>query len=103
MIKIRKGDTVQVVRGEDKGKKGKVLQVIASSKRALVEGVNFVKKHKRKTQQDQQGGITSIEAPVSVANLMFFCKSCNRPVRVGFSAPKGQEKSRFCKSCKEAI
>ena len=103
MLKVRKGDIVQAIKGKDKGKKGKVLKILPEGKRALVEGVNLVKKHKRQTRQDQQGGIVSIEAPISVANLMLVCKSCQRPVRTGFSLLKDNTKVRICKSCKEAI
>lgn len=103
MLKVRKGDIVQAIKGKDAGKKGKVLNILTESKRALVEGINLVKKHKRQTRQDQQGGIVSIEAPISVSNLMLFCKSCQRPVRVGFSILKDSTKARICKSCKEAI
>jgi large subunit ribosomal protein L24 len=103
MYKIKKGDTVQVIKGDDKGKKGKVLRLFVQEKRALVEGINLVKKHKRKTQQDTQGGIVSIEMPISIANLMMFCKHCNHPVRVGLTVLKDKTKSRFCRSCKEAL
>lgn len=103
MYKIRKGDMVQVIAGDDKGKKGKVLRVFPEAKRALVEGINLVKKHKRKTQQDQQGGVVSIESPISIYNLMIFCKHCNRPERVGFMVLNDGTKSRICKSCKEII
>lgn len=103
MLKIKKNDTVQVVKGRDRGKKGKVLQILPGAKRALVEGINLVKKHKRKAKQDQQGGIISIESSISLANLMLFCKHCNRPVRVGFKAVKDTQKFRFCKSCKEPL
>jgi large subunit ribosomal protein L24 len=103
MFKIRKGDIVQVAKGKDKGKKGKVIYVISQTKRAVVEGINLAKKHKRQTRQDQQGGIVSIEMPISVSNLALFCKHCERPSRVGFSILKDGAKSRFCKSCKEVI
>ncbi|MBI4972536.1 MAG: 50S ribosomal protein L24 [Candidatus Omnitrophica bacterium] len=103
MVKIRRGDNVQVIKGNDKGKKGKVVVVFPKIKKALVEGINLVKKHKRKTREDQQGGIISLEAPISMASLMLLCKNCNRPVRVGFSALKDGTKSRVCKSCKEPI
>lgn len=103
MLKLRKGDIVQAIKGKDKGKKGKILSILPEGKRALVEGVNLVKKHKRQTRQDQQGGIVSIEAPISVANLMHVCKTCQRPVRVGFSLLKDNTKVRICRSCKEAI
>ncbi len=103
MQKIRKGDTVQITKGKDKGKKGRVLTLLAPGTHALIEGLNMVKKHKRQTRQDQQGGIVSIEMPVSMANLQLVCKSCNRPTRVGFSVSQDGLKSRICKSCKEAI
>lgn len=103
MLKIKKGDTVQVIRGDDKGKRGKVLKVMATANRAIVEGINLVKKHKRKTQQDQQGGIVAIESAMSSGNLMYFCKQCSKPTRVGFILSKEGTKSRYCKNCKETI
>jgi len=103
MFKIRRGDIVQVTKGEDRDKKGKVLRVIPLEGRAIVEGVNLVKKHKRKTRDDQQGGVVSVEAPIRLSNLMFFCKHCNKPTGVGFMLLKDGAKSRFCKKCKEVI
>lgn len=103
MLKIKKNDTVQVVKGKDKGKKGRVLMTFPEKGRVLVEGVNMVKKHKRKTQNDQQGGIISIEMPLAIANIALFCKSCNRAVRIGFSLDKDKQKSRICKACKAVI
>lgn len=103
MYKIKKNDIVQVVKGEDKGKKGKVLMIFRESGRVLVEGVNLVKKHKRRTQQDQKGGVVSIESPLSIANIMLFCKHCSRPTKTGFTLIKDGSKNRFCKSCKEIL
>ena len=103
MLKIRQGDTIQVIKGKDLGKKGKVLKVLPGQTKALVEGINLVKKHKRQTRQDQTGGIISIEAAISISNLMLLCKQCNRPTRVGFKALADGTKSRFCKACKAAI
>lgn len=103
MVKIKKNDIVQVIKGRDKGKKGKVLRIFPGGKRALVEGINLVKKHKRKTQQDQQGGVISIEAGIPLCNLMIFCKHCSRPERIGFKVLKDGVKSRFCKGCKESL
>lgn len=67
--KIKKGDTVQAIAGEDNGKTGKVLQVLPETGRALVEGLNFVKKHMRKTQDNPQGGVFEKEAPIHLSNL----------------------------------
>lgn len=103
MYKIRLGDTVQVIKGNDRGKRGKVLKILPQEKRAIIEGINLVKKHKRKTQQDQPGGVVSIEAPISLSNLMLFCRHCSRPTRIGFSVLKNGEKTRICKVCKEVI
>ena len=69
VAKIKKGDTVQVISGADKGKSGKVLQVLPETGRALVEGLNFVKKHMRKTQDNPQGGVFEKEAPIHLSNL----------------------------------
>jgi len=102
-IKIKKGDTVQIIKGEDRGKKGKVLKVFVLGNRAIVEGINLVKKHKRRTQQDQQGGVVSVETPVRLANLMLVCKRCNRPVKAGIMVLKDGSKSRFCRVCKEVL
>ena len=102
MQKIRKGDTAQAMKGKDKGKKGRVLAVYPGIHKLLVEGVNMFKKHKRKTQQDQQGGIISVERPLSISNVMVVCKGCSRPVKVGFSL-SGDTKTRVCRSCKEVL
>jgi len=103
MFKIRKGDTIEVIKGKDRGKKANVLRVFPLGGRAIVEGINLAKKHKRKTQQDQQGGIASIEMPISISNLMLFCKNCNHRARIGFMMLKDGTKARFCKDCKEAV
>ena len=103
MFRIKKDDIVQAIKGRDKGKKGRVLTVFSDKKRALVEGVNMVKKHKRKTQQDQQGGIVSIESTIALSNLMLICKQCSRPTRVGFVVGQDGTKVRICKACKEQL
>ena len=103
MFKIRRNDIVKVIKGRDRGKSGKVLAVYPSQGRALVEGINMVKKHKRRTRENEQGGIISIERPISISNLMLMCKSCNRAVRVGFKLLADKSKARFCKSCGEVI
>ncbi len=104
MFKIKKGDTVVVIKGKDRGKKGKVLEVFYGVPgRAMVEGINLVKKHKRPTREDQKGGIISIESPISIANLGYFCKHCNHAVRIGFTVLKDGTKTRICSSCKEVV
>ena len=103
MLTVRRNDTVYVTTGKDKGKKGKVLRLLAAEKRAIIEGINLVKKHKRRTQQDQQGGVVSIESPISISNLMVVCKHCGKPARVGVKVLEDKTRSRYCKSCKEVI
>ncbi|MCK9594398.1 MAG: 50S ribosomal protein L24 [Candidatus Omnitrophica bacterium] len=99
MFKIKRNDTVQVIKGKDKGKKGKVIRVFFSQKKALVEGINQAKKHKRQTRQDQQGGIVNIEMPIALSNLMVFCKNCSQPTRLGFKKSDDGTKARVCRKC----
>ena len=103
MNKIVKNDTVKVIGGRDKGKTGRVLTIFPKRNRALVEGVNFVKKHARRTQQDQQGGIVTKESPIHISNLLLLCKACNKPTRVGITKLSDGAKTRVCKKCKEII
>lgn len=103
MQKIRREDTIEVIKGKDVGKKGRVLKIFSATNKALVEGINLAKKHRRQTRQDQQGGIVSIEAPISLSNLMLLCKHCGKPARVGFKVLNDGTKSRFCKACNEVI
>jgi len=101
MLRIRKNDIVSVIAGKDKGKKGKVLTVLKD--KVLVEGINFVKKHQRRTQQDQQGGIIQKEAPIHISNVMLFCKRCNKPVKTKSIVLSDKSKARACKFCQEII
>ena len=103
MNKIKKNDIVYVLSGRDSGKTGKVFRVFLKKGRALVEGINYVKKHARKTKQDQQGGIVQKESAIHISNLALFCKTCAKPVRTGISTLADGSKSRYCKKCKEAI
>ncbi|MBD3371261.1 MAG: 50S ribosomal protein L24 [Candidatus Coatesbacteria bacterium] len=96
--RLRKGDTVQVLTGEDKGKRGEILKIDLEKRRAIVQGINFVKKHQRQTRQDVQGGIIELEAPVALSNLMRVCPKCGKPTRIGV-ARKDKERKRVCKGC----
>ena len=103
MKKIKKNDIVFVLTGKDSGKSGKVFDMFPKKNRALVEGINYVKKHARKTKQDRQGGIIQKEASIELSNLALFCKTCNRPARIGINILADGTHSRFCKKCKEVI
>lgn len=102
MILIKRNDTVKVLAGKDKGKTGRVIMVFPKKNRVLVEGVNYVKKHARQTQQNQKGGIMQKEMPIQISNLMLMCKSCNKPARVEINIT-ADGKTRVCKKCKETI
>ena len=103
MAKVRKNDMVVVLAGRDKGKSGKVLVVFPGSNRAIVEGINLVKKHTRRTREDQKGGIVEKESTIHISNLALFCKGCNGLTKVGFDTLGDGTKARFCKKCKEAF
>lgn len=103
MNKIKRGDFVQVIKGKDRGKKGRVLKVFPKEGRVLVEGINFVKKHVRPKKIDQQGGIIQMEAPISISNVMLFCLKCSKPTRVGIKFLEDGSKVRYCKKCGEII
>ena len=103
MQKIRKNDMVYILAGKDRGKSGRVFKVYPSEDRALVEGINYVKKHARKSQANPQGGIVQKESPIHISNLALFCKTCGKPARLGIHTLTDGTKSRFCKRCKEVI
>jgi len=95
---IRRNDTVVAIHGRDAGRTGKVLAVFPARGRALVEGLNLVTKHLRKSQDRPKGGITQKEAPLSVANLMLHCPHCKKGVRVR-RVREGDRKIRRCRRC----
>lgn len=98
MRKVRKGDRVKIVSGEDRGKVGKILQVFPDKDRVLVEGVNIVTKHQRPTQTVREPGIVKREAPVHVSNVKVVCPECGVPARLSVVTVDAQ-KLRRCKQC----
>lgn len=103
MNKIKKNDTVYVLSGRDRGKTGRVFRVFPENGRALVEGINYVKRHTRKTQNSPEGGIVQKESPIALSNLALMCKTCNKRARVGINILTDGTKARFCKRCNEVI
>ena len=103
MKKIQKGDRVIVLSGEDRGKEGLVLKVEPAKNRAIVEGINFVKRHQKPTQTSPQGGIVEKEAPVHMTNLMVICGKCNEAVKTKTITLADGRKTRACKKCGEMI
>ncbi len=102
-MKVVKNDTVLVISGNYKGKKGKVLKVFPKEQRVIVEGVNFIKRHTRPTQKNQQGGILEREAPVHISNLMVVCPKCDVPSRIGRKVLENGKRVRVCASCGEML
>jgi large subunit ribosomal protein L24 len=102
-MNIRKNDTVLVVAGKDKGKRGKVRFAYPKKNNVIVEGINFIKKHSRARGQVRQAGIIDLEAPIAVSNVRLLCAKCNNPTRVGFTYLEDGRKVRICRRCKEVI
>ncbi len=102
-FKIRKDDTVEVIAGKDKGKRGSVVRVITKNDKArvIVGGVNIVKKAMKRRSQQDQGGIAEIEAPLDISNVAIVCKKCG-PTRIGYKID-GDKKIRVCRKCGEAL
>lgn len=102
MSRIKKGDTVYVLSGKNKGKTGKVLRVWPEAQSALVERVNLLKHFDRRSQQNQAGGIVEREGQLPIAKLALYCPKCAKPSRVSFKISGGQ-KQRACHRCESAI
>ena len=101
-MKIKKGDTVEIISGNDKGKTGEVLEVIPKSSKIVVKGVNIRKKHIKPRKQGEEGGIVSLECSIQSAKANVVCSKCGKGTRVGFIMEKG-EKVRVCKKCGNKI
>jgi large subunit ribosomal protein L24 len=114
---LKKEDTVQIIAGKDKGKRGRILKILRDKDRVLVEGANIVKKAKKRRNQQDRGGIIEIEAPIHSSNLMIVCKKCG-PTRIGYKIDEGSKeagskepgskepggsKIRVCRKCGEAL
>ena len=102
-LHVRQGDTVVIITGKDKGKKGKVLRVVPDKGRVMIEGVNIVKKHKKPTQKTMQAGIISQEALVAASNVMVVCPRCNTPARTGSKILEDGRTVRTCGNCGEVV
>jgi len=100
---IKKDDKVVVISGKEKGKTGRVLRVFPKKQRAIVERVNFVKKHTKPSQKNRQGGIVEKEASLHVSNLLLYCTRCEKGSRIGFKTLENKTKMRYCERCNELI
>lgn len=99
MMKIKKGDTVKVLLGKDKGKTGKVEKVFPKKHRLIVAGVNIYKKHVKRQSEKQPGGVVELNRPLPISSVALICPKCNQTTRVGFQVIGENEKQRICKKC----
>jgi large subunit ribosomal protein L24 len=102
-LSIKKNDTVVVIAGREKGKRGRVLSVYSQEDRLLIEKINIIKKHMKPTRKQTQGGIIEKEAPIHMSNVMLICPKCDKPTRIGNSVLQDGRKLRVCKKCGEVI
>jgi large subunit ribosomal protein L24 len=101
-LNVKKGDTVVVLSGKDKGKQGKIIQAIPKKAQVIVEDVNKVKRHTKPSLKAPQGGIIQKEMPLNVCKVQLVCPACNKPTRIGHKSVDGKN-LRVCKKCGEVV
>lgn len=102
-MQIRKNDTVMVVAGKEKGKKGRVIAVYPATNRLLIEKLNMIKRHTKPNQQLRQGGIVEKESPIAASNVRLVCAKCDKPTTVSRQAQGEGPRVRVCKECNATI
>jgi large subunit ribosomal protein L24 len=100
--RLKKGDTVKVIAGKEKGKTGKIMKIISKKARVTVEKLNLIKKH-QKPDAKGKGGILEKEGSLHISNVMFLCGKCNSAVKIGHRALEDGKKVRICKKCNELL
>jgi large subunit ribosomal protein L24 len=100
--RLKKGDTVKVIAGKEKGKTGKILSTIPDKQRVVVEKINLIKRHKRPDAKGK-GGIVENEGPIHVSNVMYLCDKCGSGVRIGYKILDDGKKARVCAKCHETL
>jgi large subunit ribosomal protein L24 len=101
--KLKKGDTVVVIAGRERGKTGKVLRLDLASGKVVVEKLNIIKRHTKPNAKAKQGGIIEMEAPIALSNVMFFCPVTQKPTRLGTKILDGGRRARVSKRSKEVL
>lgn len=101
-MKLKSGDQVVVLKGKDKGKKGKIEKVFPKTNKVLITGINIFKRHKKPTGRTLQGGIIDIVKPLPVSNVVFECPKCKLPSKIGYKVNE-RSKERICKKCSQVI
>lgn len=102
-MKLKKGDQVLVVRGKDRGRKGKIEKIFPKTGKAFVPGINLYKKHVRPQSESKPGGVVEVVKPLPISNLAFLCPKCRQKTRIGYQIGKNGEKNRICKKCQSLI
>ena len=102
-MRIKKGDTVEIIYGKDVGKRGEILKVEPNEDRIIVEGINIVFRHTQASQDNPQGGIIENEAPIHISNVQLVCPHCGEKTRIGATVRDDGEKVRRCKKCDEFV
>ena len=100
---VKKNDTVLVIAGDERGKRGRVLHVLHKRNSILIENVNFIRRSTKAKRVDQKGGIVEKEGPVRISNVMLVCTNCDRPTRIAHKTLSDGRKVRICKKCGEMI
>ncbi len=100
--RLKKGDTVKVIAGKEKGKTGKIMKIISKKDRVTVEKINFIKRH-QKPDAKGKGGIVEKEGALHMSNVMYLCGKCNSAVKIGYRALEDGKKVRICKKCNELL
>jgi large subunit ribosomal protein L24 len=101
-MKIKKGDTVLIISGKDRGRKGKVLKTFPKEGRLIVEGINLRKKHVRPKRAEEKGQIVELPAPLHISNVKLICSKCGKATRIGYKIVE-KKKFRICKKCGQEI
>jgi len=102
-VHVKRGDTVVVIAGKDKGKVGEVLKVIPKKNRVIVKGVNMITKHVKPNMANPQGGIIKTEGTIHASNVMLYCTKCNKATRIAHKLLEDGTKVRVCKKCNETL
>ena len=100
---VKKDDIVQILTGDDKGNTGRVLRILPDANKVVVEGANRVYKHLKPNRQNPQGGRLSKEMPIAASNVLLYCSTCRRGVRIGHRYADDGRKERFCRECKNSL
>jgi len=101
-MKVKKGDTVLIIAGDDRGRKGKVIKAMPKEQRIIVEGINIQKKHVKPRREGEKGQIVEKPGPIHVSNVKVICPKCGKPTKIGYQKV-GDKKFRKCKICNQTF